>query len=153
MTTDLLETSRALRDLVASPDVLAVPGELARTLEGIDGLVRMLHAEIEPLSPLVADATTSVREVADELKSTLQAIHPAVEALRETAKRTQEAEDEMILTLEAARALMDPNAPLVVQLQATLREFGAAARSLRSLAEMVERDPGSLLRGRDTGNP
>jgi len=107
---DLIQTSRAIRELVSSPEAKAIPGAVGRSLQSIDEMVRTLQASVQHTD-----------EVAAELRR----------------------------TLVAAQALMDPNAPLIAQLQATLEEFGAAARSLRSLAELIERDPGSLLRGKE----
>jgi paraquat-inducible protein B len=107
---DLIQTSRALRELVSSPEAKAIPGAVGRSLESIDEMVRTLRASVQ---------------------------------------HTDEVAAELSRTLVAAQALMDPDAPLVVQLQTTLQEFGNTARSLRSLAEMIERDPGVLLRGKE----
>jgi paraquat-inducible protein B len=117
---ELTEASRALRALVASPETQALPGALRSSIEGVDRLVGALE----------------------------ETLRPSLESLRETAERTREVEDELAKTLSSARTFMDPDAPLVVQLQGTLREFAATARSLRALTDLVERDPGVLLRGK-----
>ena len=88
------------------------------------------------------------RTVATELQTTLKTLRPSLEGIRETAERTRAVEDELSKTLASARALLDPQAPLVVQLQSTLQEFAATSRSLRALADLVERDPSVLLRGK-----
>lgn len=139
---DLGETSRGLRELLASPETQALPASLLRTLEGIDGLVAALQAEVEPFGAQIEGTSAAVQNVAEELELTLATVHAA-------AERTREVEQELSQTLATTRALLAPDAPLAVQLQATLQEFGAAARSLRSLAELVERDPSALLRGKD----
>jgi hypothetical protein len=58
----------------------------------------------------------------------------------------------MALALEAAlsstRMLLDPRAPLAVELRSGLKELTEAARAMRALFEMLERDPASVLRGR-----
>jgi len=46
-----------------------------------------------------------------------------------------------------------PGAPVPAQLEQTLREVGQAARSLRVLADSLERDPSQLVRGRPEGKP
>jgi len=139
---DLGGTTRGLRSLLESPEAQELPASLVRTLEGIDGLVVKLQAEVEPFGAHLESTSKAVDRAAAELEVTLK-------ALREAAERTREVEAEMSLTLATARDLLAPDAPLAVQLQATLQEFGAAARSLRSLAELVERDPSALLRGKD----
>jgi paraquat-inducible protein B len=107
---DFVQTSRAIRELVSSPEAKALPGAVGRSLDSIDAMVQTLQASVQ---------------------------------------RTDEVAAELERTLVAAQALMDPDAPLIVQLQTTLQEFGNTARSLRSLAELVERDPGALLRGKE----
>ncbi len=149
MVDDLGATSRAVRELLSSPKTQAIPASLEQTLRSIDELARSLQAQVQPISTSVTNTSEAVQHIASELETTLDAVRPALDTVRETAQRAQRLEDDLAQTLATARALMDPDAPLVVQLQATLQEFGATARSLRTLAELVERDPGALLRGKD----
>src|SRR5262249_23880814 len=98
---ELVQTSRAARELLASAELKRLPATLEDTLHHLDDLVQTLKA---------------------------------------TAQRTQQVEDELSATLAVMQGFLDPDAPLVVELEATLREFGATARSLRTLADFVERD-------------
>jgi paraquat-inducible protein B len=50
-------------------------------------------------------------------------------------------------TATAARSALAPAGTLGTQLDATLREIQSAARSLRRLADHLDRDPGAVLRG------
>lgn len=54
----------------------------------------------------------------------------------------------MRVTLQTAQAVMDPNAALVVDLTAALREIASAARSVRLLTDYLERNPSAVVRGR-----
>jgi paraquat-inducible protein B len=51
-------------------------------------------------------------------------------------------------TLETATKLIEPNAVLPQQIDSTLQEVSRAARSLRVLADYLERHPESLIRGK-----
>jgi paraquat-inducible protein B len=51
------------------------------------------------------------------------------------------------------KASLDPDAPLVSQLSAALDELSGAARSVRLAADLLERDPSALLRGRGRNAP
>jgi paraquat-inducible protein B len=51
-------------------------------------------------------------------------------------------------TLESADALLSPNSPLQTEAYRALREFGAAARSFRLMADYLERHPEALIRGK-----
>jgi paraquat-inducible protein B len=120
MVTEVTATSRALREMLEAPETKGLPASLRQSIDSVDRLVETLHEQVEP----------------------------TLESIRETAKRTTEVEGELSKTLVSARGLLDPESPLVVQLQTTLKEFGATARSLRALTELVERDPSVLVRGK-----
>ena len=145
---ELTETSRALREIVAGPDTQSLPAALRKSIEGIDRLVATLEREVEPIGARIDGASKAVQAVAAELETTMKTLRPSLESIRNTADRTAAVEEELSKTLASARAMLDPNAPLVVELQSTLREFAATSRSLRALADLVERDPSVLLRGK-----
>ena len=52
--------------------------------------------------------------------------------------------------LASVRLLLDPDAPIAVELQTTLRTLGDAARATRALFELLGHDPSALLRGKST---
>jgi paraquat-inducible protein B len=145
---ELTQTSRALRQLVAAPETQALPGSLQKSIDGFDRLVTTLREQIEPIGARIDDTSKAVQQVATELETTMKTLRPSIESMRKTVERTKDVEDELTKTLASARATLDPNAPLVVQLQSTLQEFAATARSLRALSELIERDPSVLLRGK-----
>lgn len=145
---ELTETSRVLRELVARPGTQSLPESLRKSVEGIDRLVGALEREVEPIGARIGDASKAVQGVATELETTMKTLRPSLEEIRKTAERTREVEGELSKTLASARTLLDPDSPLVVQLQGTLQEFAATSRSLRALSELLERDPSVLLRGK-----
>jgi paraquat-inducible protein B len=146
---DLKDTARAVSELVDSQAMKALPESLQRTLGKIDLLVDALRAEVEPLSARVGDVSASISRVADAADTTLQTLRPTLESLRATSDRAQELEGDAARTLAAARDLLSADSPLVIRLQTSLDEFSATARALRAVAEMIERDPSALLRGKD----
>ena len=62
-------------------------------------------------------------------------------AMRGTLKRADGSLDE-------AHVLLDPQGPMVSQLQQTVDDLAATAARLRNVAERVDRDPSVLVRGR-----
>lgn len=149
MVADLIETSRALRELVASSEARSIPAALVRTLGTIDEAAGALRAQIDPLAGSVTTMSHAVEGAAGALEKTLEDLRPTIAGLDLAARRAVEVEEEVSRTLAAARGIFDPEAPLVVRLQETLAELASASRSLRGLTELLERDPSSLLRGRD----
>ena len=51
-------------------------------------------------------------------------------------------------SLDNSRLLLDPQGPMVSQLQQTVDDLAATAARLRNVAERVDRDPSVLVRGR-----
>jgi paraquat-inducible protein B len=54
-------------------------------------------------------------------------------------------------TLDNANTMVAPNSVLGEQLESTLQEVSGAARSLRLLADYLERHPEALIRGKAGG--
>ena len=58
---------------------------------------------------------------------------------------------ELEATLKQTRVLLEAEGVTATRLNEALYEIGAAARAFRSLAETLDRNPSSLLRGKDYG--
>ena len=61
--------------------------------------------------------------------------------------------DQLDGTLREVKLTLGPGAPVPAQLEQTLRDVGQAARSLRVLADSLERDPSQIVRGRPEAKP
>ena len=122
-----------------------------RVLDGINGVVNApgLHQTIETLPATVANvnqAVTSLRELAERLDDKQG---PFFDSLKGTSDKTSATLEQARLTLQTVQTLVDPGSPLATQLSASLQEMAGAARSMRLLADYLERNPSSLVRGRD----
>ena len=51
-------------------------------------------------------------------------------------------------TLTAARGVISPDSPLVVELEDTLKKISAMSQSIRELADYLEQHPEALIRGK-----
>ena len=150
----------------ATVDVDALVNGLISTLAGIDGLVRSedLHgalaalnrlANLEDLERIPAGVLASLAELDDTLAEVRALAASADGRIEPLAARAEESLDELSASLREAGALLETlsaevsgESDLNFQLRRTLEESQAAARSLRQLAEFLERHPESLLRGR-----
>ena len=81
-----------------------------------------------------ADASSLLRNVDSDLK-------PVIEKLAATLDEAEQA-------LNAATIQLRGESAEVYQLDETLREVGAAARSMREFLDYMERNPEALLRGK-----
>jgi len=99
-----------------------------RNLAGTtDDKVKILSADLQHTS---GDARLALKQAGDALKQT-----------EETMKRAEAAVNNI-------ETLTEPDSRVSYELEKSLREVSAAARSLRLLADFIERDPRALIFGK-----
>ena len=156
--TALEQVRSAAEHLMRRLDQLDVEGIVRSVTESVDGINHMvnapaLKATIESLPETVANVNKAVGSVRD-LASRLDAqAGPFLASLKTTSDRTNEALDQMRTTLQSVQVFIDPASPLASQITTALQELTTAARSVRLLADYVERNPSALVRGKETKNP
>ena len=128
---------------------LANSPALKSTLQSLDRTMPQVQEAIADFRRLTTTANTKVGTVSDDfhdisadLQRTLTVARSTIEQIAVTMKDAQE-------TIVSARATIDPNSPTFYELTRSLREVSGAARSLRVLANSLERNPQSIL----SGNP
>jgi paraquat-inducible protein B len=103
----------------------------------------------------VNSLVASIDRTSVSIRALVESVDTAVGPLRQqVAEATVRAEESMANlneTLGSLQTVVDPEAPVVVGLVRTLEELELTARSLRRVAELLERDPAILVRGRSTG--
>jgi paraquat-inducible protein B len=67
---------------------------------------------------------------------------------RETATELDRTLTQTRSTLVTLERFLKPNSPLQIEAQKAMQEFGSAARSLRIMADYLERHPEALIRGK-----
>ena len=137
LVTSFQGTRQRLSDILASPDIDRGITQFANTFEEANKLLvssretqRLLNQTMSNLSQASAVAST-------ELPRALEALTQAMNGFSAVANSTQ--------------ALVGRDSPAVNELRRLLREATATMRSLRALADTLERNPESLLRGRSGG--
>jgi paraquat-inducible protein B len=115
-----------------------VMNQLDRTLVAGASLANSLNAQVDPISSELRDAIEGVAALTQNLDDQVQPVSEATLALLGSARRAA----------ESATGLLDGNDPLGFEVYRTLRELSQAARSLRILAQYLERHPDALLRGK-----
>ena len=144
---------RELADRFAGVDIEAVLEALRSTLDGANDLLN---------DPALQDLAGTLEEVAGNLDGTIVAVRELVEQvdtsmgpmqaeLTAAARRAEMSMEQLDETMQSLEAVVRPDAPVVVGLVQTLEELELAARSLRRVSEIIERDPSVLVRGRASG--
>jgi paraquat-inducible protein B len=147
---DLVELSRQLNSILRGLDELSNSEELRSSLAGIStivnsedaqGLARSVRSALEDVRIAAADASELFRGVNAD-------IGPLVDELQPVIARLNEALLEAEQTLAVAREQLRGDSEQVLQLQATLLEIERATRAMREFFDYLERNPESLLKGR-----
>jgi paraquat-inducible protein B len=140
MVNSITKASDGISQLVTSPDLKSV-------LQSLDRDMPQVREAISDFRRLATTANNKVTTVSDDfhnvsvdLRQTLTVAQSAIEQFATTMKEAQE-------TIVSVRATIDPNSPTFYELTKSLREVSGAARSLRVLANSLNRNPQSLIAG------
>ncbi len=144
----LLRVSGALsaaEELMRNPDLAASLQELPALLGHTDEAVVAVQGFVNGDLSIVAQDTSAM------LASTSKSIEDISETLStETLLQLSEVLSRATETLQLAKTRLDPNDPVTIELLVTLRNLSGMARSFRELADAIEEQPESLLRGKSS---
>ena len=100
-----------------------------------------LNQRIDVIAPMGASAVQNVDQLIQELQKAAVRIGPAVAGLQRAAERADR-------LLADANTVIEPGSQTHRELLAVLRDVSAAARSMRTLTDDLDRNPNSLLFGK-----
>jgi len=151
--TTLAEVQQTITRILAKLEKADLEGMLAtarEALEGIRGVVtspdlRRFEAELPGALENVDQTLTSFRQLATRLDGETG---PLIADLKQAATQADETLHEWKGTATRLNVALDPNSALRNQLTTALDELTGAARSVRLLADFLERNPSAVIRGR-----
>ncbi len=114
-----ITTSPALREVVANSE--KTRQQLNRALAGAQQTLNTMNRQVPPLS----------------------------NSLQKTSVSADAAAKQARLTLGTLQTTIEPNSPVNYQMLQTLQDVSAAARSIKELADYLQRNPSAIIRGRD----
>ncbi len=124
--------------------------ELLETLEGANRFanspeliesVETLNQTLKEIQKLARDANRNLGVAQEDIQKLTRNVDQEVESLASSAKET-------LAVARNAMKIADPNSPAAVNLANALKELSDAARSIRVLAEYLERHPEALVHGK-----
>jgi len=141
----LLKLTKGVERVVNSPELGGSLKNLESSLKDLGSLIRKIDAEIKPLSSNIrgafaqAEKTFALKEgVPGELAA----------GVRETLAQAGTTLETIRLKVDSFGKDAERNTDIGQDLSKTLREIEAAARSIRSLADYLERHPEALVKGK-----
>jgi len=115
------------------------------TLLDAQKLVRDVDVQVAPLAGGAKETLTSAKDTLAAARSALVQAQKSLGTLTDAATPALKQADK---TLVGTAALMAPDSAVLNDLSRTLKAFEEAARALRSLSNMLERNPETLIRGK-----
>jgi paraquat-inducible protein B len=130
------------------PEIPTMPSSLEGILEGIQALLAKLdHADLQGtlknLNQLMVSTSNLMAVLAKDAPELSEQVHGTLKDARETFRQAA-------ATLHVVADAASPRGEIGDQLQDALKEIAAAARSVRVMAEYLERHPDAMLKGKGT---
>jgi len=145
---------------VPSSDMDAIASRADQVMKKINSLpiketgeqVRSIAARVNALtaSPQIKDSITHIDRAVTEIDRTLQQVSPQIGPLVAQLRETASSADQAVA---AANHTLGGDAASQNDLPAALRELTDTARSIRALADYLDRHPEALVRGRQEERP
>jgi len=141
-----LETSLAGIDkLVNNPDLAPSIKNLRETLQSAQKLITRVDGKVDPLTKNVKQTVKDFGRLANDLDSRVKELSSNLDRTLSGLDKTLSGLDK---TMSGVRGVVSPDAPMVVELESSMRQLSAMSRSIRELADLLERQPESLIRGK-----
>jgi paraquat-inducible protein B len=122
-------------------DLRRAAGSFERAAGGIDASAAALPGTLRAADAAIASVGNAARAIEAGVAPLAADTRAAVVQLRTTLERAEAA-------IRHVDELVDPASPLAWQLTKTLGELQSTSRTLRHVAEGIDRDPSALVRGR-----
>lgn len=170
MVNKIVKSVDGIEALINSPELKAALGSADLALQELAQLARNLNHQVGPLASSLektiedygrlarhaesrmSEAAAAARETMGRFGKLAQELDKSVTvlsvALGKAVDATERAMEQATVTLGSTQRITDENSPLVQRLNTALEEVALAARSIRSLADYLERHPEALIRGK-----
>jgi paraquat-inducible protein B len=167
---DLRSSLKGINDLINSPETAKTLHYFKQTMKDARNLLRHIDEKVDPLFAQVdqtlQDAQVLLRDVdkqvdplaasltqtSDDARKLVNNVNKRIEPIQTdwttTTKELREALNAAQGALESVDGMVDANSEFRFQIDVFLREITLMARSLRSFADYLERNPDALIRGK-----
>ncbi|CAM9798145.1 unnamed protein product, partial [Phaeothamnion confervicola] len=134
---------KGIVDKLDRVDIVAIGAELQSTLKGTASI-----ANSPNLEKTIADLGASLASLRSVMKKFDDKAEPIAANLEQALAAARDALEKSKATMSAVEGVLTPDSPMHESALRMTQELSATARSIRSLVELLERNPQSLLFGR-----
>jgi paraquat-inducible protein B len=141
------QTLKETRDLVSHVDEKIDPlfADVEQTLKDAQAMLRNVDSQVDPLAGSIIRTSDDARKLVNNVN---KRVRPIQADLAKTTKSLRAALETTENSLEEVDGMLSENSEFRYQIDIFLREITLMARSLRSFADYLERNPDALIRGK-----
>ena len=141
------QTMRDIRNLIRHVDEKIDPlfAGVEQTLNEAQAMLRNIDSQVEPLAGSVKQTSDDARKLVNNVN---KQVRPIQADLAKTTKSLRAALETTELAVQEVDGMVSENSEFRYQIDIFLREMALMARSLRSFADYLERNPDALIRGK-----
>ncbi|MDD2237057.1 MAG: MlaD family protein [Kiritimatiellae bacterium] len=135
---DVHTAMKGISEIVTSESTQQAVDSTAAALKQIDQMAATINRDLEPMMKQAAGSLETMNQTMKQLQQMLDDVQPELEPFVLSATKLA----------DQIGALLERQSPLNYHTQQALEEIARSARSLRYLTDYLERNPESLIRGK-----
>ena len=153
LTRELTDTAQAARLWLADPQWQQSLSDARTAAAALQSMAEAWKAQAAPVGTGATEALADSRRTMAALQQAAVSIEAAARDIGQAARQVETGSRDVGQAAQAVQGLAADDSSLRLQTEQTLQDLSRAARTLRELAETIDRQPDLLLRGRSAPNP
>ncbi len=145
MTEDIRNTLAAIEKLATSPELAEAVTSLNKTLKDFGKLARNVDGRVGPLTTSIEETMRDTQKLVNNVDAQ---IDPTFTQLQDTLKTAEAALKQAKIALSGVDDVVGVDSAFIYQLNKTVKELQVMASSINALANYLQRQPDSLIRGK-----
>ncbi len=141
----LLSAVEGIEKVVNSPDIIEAVQSFNQTMDASRNLVENIDKKVGPLASGIQATVKDTRKLVNNADSRFASLASSID---NTAKAAESVVMQAAKTLETLENTAGDDSTVLYELNNALRELASGARSIRVLADYLNRHPESLLYGK-----
>jgi paraquat-inducible protein B len=139
----ITEAGQSVKELAGDP-------QLRHAIASLNGIVSNpeITRAVNQLDDTLVNVNRAVVSVKNTIDRTGNKLDPLLASFQKTSTDLQTALGQARSTLASAQLVLSPGSPMTHKIDVTLEELTDASRSIHDLADYLERNPSSLIRGK-----
>ncbi len=145
MSEDIRNTLAAIEKLATSPELAEAVTSLNSTLQDFGKLARNVDGRVGPLTTSIEETMRDTQKLVNNVDAQ---IDPTFTQLQDTLKTAEAALKQAKIALSGVDDVVGVDSAFIYQLNKTVKELQVMASSINALANYLQRQPDSLIRGK-----